>query len=186
MWTPDVERFLNNIRLNCLRLTEYHRERYFRLTGFIKWFRLPVIVLSAANSVLSPMLVKFCNQDVITILTSVISLIVGIIGSIELYFGVQDKITKELSSSKDHYSLATVIFKMLSLKQENRHIEALVFLDDQFTQYSKLISESNIKDEDIMDNLLPVELDSSLQVFVPPDAPQEGVVPVRAFVNSLT
>lgn len=150
--------------MNCLRLTEYHRGRYFRLTGFIKYFRLPVIVLSAINSVFGVMLTQFASQQAVTVFTSIISLIVGIIGSIELFLGVQDKLTRELSSSKDHYSLSTIIYKMLSLKKENRHVEALAFLDDHFTQYSKLIHDSNIKDEMIYDHLLPVEAPGAVQI----------------------
>jgi hypothetical protein len=117
-----------------------------------------VIVLSAINSVFGVMMTQFASQQTVTVFTSVISLIVGIIGSIELFLGVQDKLTKELSSSKDHYSLSTVIFKMLALKRENRHTEALVFMDEHFLQYSKLINDSNIKDEMIYDNLLPTDM----------------------------
>lgn len=157
-WTSDIEKFLDNIRLNSLRLTEYHRERYFRLVGFIKWFRLPVIVLSSVNSVFGVMMTKFASQETVSVFTSIISLCVGIIGSVELFLGVQDKLTKELSSSKDHYNLSTVIFKMLSLKSENRHTEALVFMDEHFSQYSKLINDSNIKDEIIQDSLLPTNM----------------------------
>jgi len=163
-WTPDIETILNNLRMNCLRLTEYHRSRYFKLTGLIKWFRLPVIVLSAINSVFGVMMTQFATQQTVTVFTSIISLIVGIIGSIELFLGVQDKLTRELTSSKDHYSLSTVIYKMLSLKKENRHVEALNFLDDHFSQYSKLIHESNIKDEMIYDYLLPVDSPVQIQV----------------------
>lgn len=189
-WTRDIEQLLNNIRLNSLRLTEYHRERYFRLTGFIKWFRLPVIALSAINSVFGVMMTKFASQETVSVFTSIVSLIVGIIGSVELYLGVQDKLTKELSSCKDHYSLSTVLFKMLALKSENRHVEALVFLDDHFTQYSKLINESNIKDAMIYDYLLPVDMNEmSLPIQVPstpsdigvaltPSAPSSQTVPV--------
>jgi hypothetical protein len=174
-WTPDIETILNNIRMNCLRLTEYHRGRYFRLTGFIKWFRLPVIVLSAINSVFGVMMTQFASQQAVTVFTSIISLVVGVIGSIELFLGVQDKLTKELSSSKDHYSLSTILFKMLSLKKENRHVEALGFLDDHFSQYSKLIHESNIKDEMIYDYLLPVESPVQIQVHQPTEVPCHGV-----------
>jgi hypothetical protein len=173
-WTPDIENILNNIRLNCLRLTEYHRSRYFKLTGFIKYFRLPVIVLSAINSVFGVMLTQFVSQQAVTVFTSIISLIVGVIGSIELFLGVQDKLTKELSSSKDHYALSTLIFKMLSLKKENRHVEALAFLDDHFAQYSKLIHDSNIKDENIADHLLPVDAPGT-QVHIQTEIPTRPI-----------
>jgi hypothetical protein len=177
-WTSDIETILNNIRMNCLRLTEYHRTRYFRLTGFIKWFRLPVIVLSAINSVFGVMMTQFASQQAVTVFTSIISLIVGIIGSIELFLGVQDKLTKELSSSKDHYGLSTLIYKMLSLKKENRHTEALNFLDDHFSQYSKLINESNIKDEMIYDYLLPVDSPVQIQVQQPTAVPCHGITSI--------
>ena len=52
-WTPDIDDVLNNIRINSLLLANKHKARYFELKDSLKWYRLPVIVLNGANSIIS-------------------------------------------------------------------------------------------------------------------------------------
>ena len=170
-WTLDIEVVLDQIRKNCLILTEYHRERYIVLNGFIKWFRIPIIVVSAINSVFSVGLNKFIQQDAVSVINCLMSLIVGVIGSIELYLAIQDKLNKELASSKNYYILGVDIYKILSLDQSNRHCEALVFLDDHYNEYIKLINASNIREKYITDNLTKIVIKENEPVEVSIDIP---------------
>jgi len=158
-WTSDIETILDQIRKNCLILTEYHRERYLILNGFIKWFRIPIIVVSAINSVFSVGLNKFINQDTVSVINCLMSLIVGVIGSIELYLAIQDKLNKELASSKNYYILSVDIYKTISLERMNRHCEALTFLDEHYNEYIKLVNASNIREQSIKDNLTEIRID---------------------------
>ena len=155
-WTLDIEIVLDEIRKNCLVLTDYHREVYLKLNGFIKWFRIPIIIISAINSVFSVGLNKFIQQDAVSVINCLMSLIVGCIGSIELYLAIQDKLNRELASSKNYYILSVDIYKILSLDRGNRHCEALVFLDDHYNEYIKLINASNIREQYIKDNLTTI------------------------------
>jgi len=169
-WTLDIETVLDQIRKNCLILTEYHRKKYLLLNGFIKWFRIPIIVVSAINSVFSVGLNKFINQDTVSVINCLMSLIVGVIGSIELYLAIQDKLNKELASSKNYYILSIDIYKILSLDRANRHSEATVFLDDHYNEYIKLVNASNIREEYINDYLIDIKMinvDIEIQTDIP-------------------
>jgi hypothetical protein len=166
-WTDDVEYILNKIRLNSIILSEYHRKDYLALNACIKYFKIPIIVISAVNSVFSVMLTKFCNQDVVTVLNSMLSLIVGVIGSIELFLGVQQKINADMSSSRNFYNLAIDIFNILSLQRNNRHVESLIYLDQKMTQYNKYIAESNIRSDYIKDNLFTLDQDINVELEMP-------------------
>lgn len=176
-WTLDIEIVCDQIRKNCLILTEFHRERYLVLNGFIKWFRIPIIVVSAINSVFSVGLNKFIKQDAVSVINCLMSLIVGVIGSIELYLAIQDKLNKELASSKNYYILSADIYKMLSLDRKNRHSEALMFLDEHYNQYIKLINASNIREQYITDNLTKITIKENEPVEVSLD------IPTRPFEN---
>lgn len=47
----DIEGVLDRIRQNSNLLANYHRKRYLVLKSRLKFYRVPVIVISALNSV---------------------------------------------------------------------------------------------------------------------------------------
>jgi hypothetical protein len=152
----DIENLLENIRLNCVVLNKEHKKRYIKLKNTLKWFRIPIIVLSGMNSLLSVSLQNYLEQGIISISTALVSLTCGIIGSVELYLSIQQNMEMELITSKDYYLLGVDIFKILSLKEKNRNVELKAFLDDKFQIYQKLVENSNILEKKVLDKLCPI------------------------------
>lgn len=152
----DIENLLENIRLNCVVLNKEHKKRYIKLKNTLKWFRIPIIVLSGINSLLSVSLQNYLEQGIISISTAMVSLTCGIIGSVELYLSIQQNMEMELITSKDYYLLGIDIFKILSLKEKNRNVELKAFLDEKFQVYQKLTENSNILEKKVLDKLCPV------------------------------
>jgi hypothetical protein len=152
----DIENLLENIRLNCVVLNKEHKKRYIKLKNTLKWFRIPIIVLSGMNSLLSVSLQNYLEQGIISISTAMVSLMCGIIGSVELYLSIQQNMEMELITSKDYYLLGIDIFKILSLKEQNRNVDLKVFLDEKFQVYQKLVENSNILEKKVLDKLCPV------------------------------
>ena len=99
-WTDDIELLLNKIRINSKELSEQNRKMYLSLKGKIKWFRIPVLVLSAVNSVFSVGLNSFVNQHTVSVTNCLISLICGIIVSIELFLQIQTRMDSSNTNSK--------------------------------------------------------------------------------------
>jgi hypothetical protein len=158
-WTDDKENILSAVKNNCVVLQKIHKKKHLELGHTLKYFRLPVIVMSAFNSVLSVGLQPYIEQQAISVTTCLISLIVGIIGSIELYLGIQSRMELEITLSKDYYILSINIFKILTLKRENRNIDADSFLDNVYADYQNLIKKSNLMKKKIDDNLLlPIQI----------------------------
>ena len=153
-WSEDIETILDKVRQNCANMSDYHRRQYFKLHYSLNYFKIPIIVISAVNSVLSVMLTKFISQDIVTVLSSVLALTTGIIGSVELFLKINDKMDLELSSSKSYYLLQVDIFKVLNLESKNRHDEPLEYLNSIVESYRKLFSASNIKEKFIKDYLI--------------------------------
>ena len=94
-WDGTIEKVLDDIRVNSLYLSNKHKARYFSLSNSIKWYRLPVIILSGANSIVSVGLQEYITQSILSLTVSLISLLCSIIGSIELYL-------KKLGNKKEN------------------------------------------------------------------------------------
>ena len=160
LWSDDIETVLENIRINCVLFSNHHKAKYFFYKSYLKYFRIPTIMLSGINSVISVGLSVYLKQQYVSNLTCLISLICGIITSLELYLSVQTSIENELLISKDFYLLSVTIQKTIRLERRNRGVSGKSFLDDQFSTYCKLIEQSNLMCENISDQLtlLPVNI----------------------------
>ena len=158
-WTDDIDAVLNNIRINCVILNKLHKQRYFELQSTLKYYRLPVIILNGANSIFAVGLQPYIQQGTISLTNSLIALTCGIIGSIELYFGIQKRLENDLISQRDYYLLSVDIFKTLSLDRANRPVPAKDFLEKSYNTYTKLIESSSTLSRVKGDKLIPIELD---------------------------
>jgi hypothetical protein len=115
-----------------------------------------VIVLNGANSIISVGLQPYASQGVISITTSLIALICGIIGAIELFFGIQRRLESDMVAQRDYYLLSVDIFKTLSLAKHNRPIPAKDYLEKSYNTYQKLVESSNTLARRIDDQLVPL------------------------------
>lgn len=155
-WTTDIESMLENIRLNCVLLSKEHKKQFFYLKHVLQYFRLPQIILSGINSILSVGLQPYLDQGAISITTCLLALICSIIGSIELYLAIQKRMEKELECHHGFYLLGIDIFKNLYLAKEHRPIPSKEYLDKCYNEYIKLIEISNILSKKIEDKLMPL------------------------------
>lgn len=144
IWTDGIEHALNDIRDKSLKHSEQHKINYYFYKGYLKYFRVPIIVLSGMNSVFSVGLQPYVSQGIISVLCCSISLICGIISSVELFLGMQNIMEKELVSSKDFYILSSDIFKTLSIERPYRMVNGINYLENIHTKYCNLIEQCNL------------------------------------------
>jgi len=180
-WTEDIDHVLNNIRVNCIILSKLHKQRYFELKSNLIYYRLPVIILNGANSIIAVGLQPYADQGTISLTTSLIALTCGIIGSIELYLGIQKRLENDLISQRDYYLLGIDIYKTLSLSKNNRPIPAKDFLEKSYNTYTKLIESCSTLARVKGDKLIPIELnlDSEENIVISP-VPKRGSVDLPA------
>ena len=152
-FNTDIERLLDKIRQNCVIMSDYHKKRYLYLKERLKLFKIPIIILSSLNSVFSVGSQPYLEQGHISALVSGISLIVGILGSIELFMKVSENMEVELLAQREFYILSISIHKILQLDKENRNVDMKLFLEETFSQYQKLIENSNVVEKKIKDKL---------------------------------
>lgn len=168
----DIDKILDKIRSNASTLSAYHRKRYIALKSRLKYYRIPVIVISALNSVGAVSFQSFLDQKYISLINMFLSLIVGIIGSIELFYQISKQMEVELIGSRDFYVLSIDIFKYLSLDKSKRETEEKIFLADSWSRYTKLVETSYLlkkKVEDVLmqlpDASIPL-VGSSTELFI--------------------
>jgi len=156
-WSMDRELLLDNIRYNCAILNQLHKQQYFYYRSFSKYFRVPLLLLSGINSVAAIGLNNYISQKTVSLVCCLISLITGIITSIELYLGIETSIANELEASREFYLLSIDIFKTLNLKRENRSVDGNVYLESCLSKYSKLFENSNCLTKNIKDKLINID-----------------------------
>ena len=149
----DIEGVLEKIRQNSSTLANYHRRRFLVLKARLKYYRIPIIVLSACNSVFSVCLTSFLDQTYISLLNMFLSLVVGIIGSVEMFLQINRELESSLVNQKEFYILSCDVYKYLELNRGNRITDERTFLNDTYTRYIKLIETSYTLKKKIDDKL---------------------------------
>ncbi len=154
MWTVDYENLLESVRLNSVHMSRTHKRLYFRYKHMSNMFRVPTIVLSAIASVSSVGLQSYMTQENISGMTCLISLIIGVMNSVELYLKLQESIELELEKSKKWYQLASNIYKVLALDRCHREQNPEDVLNRFYNAYMILFEESSLSGVNYSDKLL--------------------------------
>jgi hypothetical protein len=158
-WSDDIETLLRDMEYNSGILSQIHKANYLALHEYIKYFKLPIIVLSSVNSIFSVGLSTYLDQQLVSSINCLISLICGIISSIELYLGLQKKIENELLSYRDYYLLSIKINNCLKLKREHRsEPNGQLFLTDITNVYTGLFESSEIHAQNFKDRLMSIDI----------------------------
>jgi hypothetical protein len=160
-FTNDIEAVCEAIRTNSVLMSDYHKKRYEYLRSYLKWFKIPLILLNGCNVFFSVGLEPYLASGYISLLTMGVSMVCSILNSVELYLGVEASMSKELVASKEYYILATDLFKILALDRENRNINGKEFMEEHYNRYIKLYEQSNLLNKKIKDSLRPLLQDTN-------------------------
>ncbi len=134
-WTKDQESICESVRQNCLYMSRENKKQYIKLKASLARYRLPVIILSAMNSVWSVGVSRYWDQHLISGVSCLISLIVGIISSIQLFYNIESKLEQTLLSQSQYYNLAISIYRQLSLDRKHRDSNGIEYLNEIYSKY---------------------------------------------------
>jgi len=166
-WNDNIERLLNDIRLNCIELEKHHTKLYFSIKNIVVYFKLPIIVLSSLNAITAVALQSYMAQNIISATNCLLSFIIGVLTSVSLYLKIEDRLENELLASKEYHKISIEIYKILSLKVTDRSIDGDQFLNDIYNEYIKLYDRSNLGEFELSDKLkseLKREIDLSVKI----------------------
>jgi len=155
VWSAETEDLLERLRVNCVNLSEYHRSRFYHFKSWNKYFRIPMLLLASVNSTASVGLNQIgVQQSVVSGITCVLGMIMGMITAVEMYLDIKSSMDKEMMQSKEFYTIATDIYRMLRLQPEERGEEGLSYLAKKFSQYTKLKEQSDLMKKKMKNDML--------------------------------
>ena len=170
-WTEDIERLCNDLLHNVKQMQATHKKRYILLRQSLMYFRLPIIVISSANSVFSVGLTLFLTQTTTSVINCLLSLVCGILSAVELFLGIQKGIDNELQSYHTLKLLAVRIATQLKLDRANRDTTGALFLNSVMAEYNQSIESSSVNLFEIDDQLFQlrvIEVSSPLRARLSP------------------
>ena len=163
-WSDDYEQILESLRLNAVYMSRSHKKKYFRYKQMSNYFRVPTIILSALASVASVGLQAYISQQHISGITCLVTMVIGILNSIELYLKLQEAVELELDKSKKWYELASGIYKVLNLLPDHREGHPDEVLKRFYNEYMILFQESSLSAVNFSDRLLVKKLGNIVAV----------------------
>jgi len=153
-WTDDISSILLSLQDNTDQLQKLHKEKYLHYKGRLIVFRVPLIILSAVNSVFSVGLSSYTSQETTSTVNCIISLGCAIISSIELFLGIHKKMEQSLVSYHGFKLLSIRIASCRRLAPENRQEDGQTFLTSVLNEYRNLFEGSNVLRSGLHDRLL--------------------------------
>jgi len=142
---------LNHIEQNASNLSQLNRKNYLYLSKQIKYFKIPVIFFSSLNSIFAVSLNAYMSQPSVSLLNCLISFMVSLISSLELYLGLSKRLDKSLLCYRNFYMLSMKIKQYNFLEKVN---EPEKFLKECIEEYESYFKESEVTIYGFKDELI--------------------------------
>lgn len=164
-WHDKEEEFLTKIEKQCNAYGSYFNKDYQYYHKLSSRFNIPILVVSSINALTAISLNDFLVQRYVSILNAVLSAGTGILGSIQLYMKINEKMSNALRSQILMKRLALKISKELSIDRAERSTEGQAFLQDCFGEFNAALEQANPIEKKIQNFLAlgeapPVEITS--------------------------
>lgn len=142
-WHPDEQEFLSKLEQQCNTYYEHHNKDHVYYKGLASKFNIPILVVSAINALTAVGLNSFVPQEYVSVLNAILSAGTGVLGSIQLYLKINERMANALRASMLMKRLALKISKELSIRPENRVTDGQAFLSDCFSEFNTALEQGN-------------------------------------------
>jgi len=173
-WTTEEELFLEHLEAQCNKNYIRSIEEYTFYNRLSSRFNIPILIISALNALCAIALNDFLAQKYVSILNAVLSAGTGVLGSVQLYMKITEKMTNALRSSIHYKKLALKLSKELTIDRKDRTTQGVTFLGDSFAEFVTIFEQSN-PDETIPENLMSFRHVNPVPTPPPPDIPSTPI-----------
>lgn len=135
-WSDKEEDFLELLEKEADQLSIHFNKTYLYYRSLSTKFNVPILVISAVNSLTAIALTDFVEQKYVSILNAVLSALTGVAGSVQLYLKINEKMASALKSAGVFKKLALKISKELTLERSQRGSDGKIFLTECFNEYN--------------------------------------------------
>lgn len=139
IWTETGEKTLDTIKLNAAKLSEKYLEEYNTFKNWLMYMNAPLVLLSAANAY-AIIELDSLSQTIQFASAGSSILIATIIGG-EMCLGVQKRLEQSYKKYRDFDALKEDVSGVLTLKRDERKVDANTFLSATFKKYQELTKE---------------------------------------------
>jgi len=157
-WHPDEQEFLAKLEQQCNTYYDHHSKDHLFYSKLASKFNIPILIISAANALTAVGLNSFIAQEFVSVLNAILSAGTGVLGSIQLYMKINEKMTNALRASILMKRLALKISKELSIAPENRVTDGQAFLVDCFSEFNTALEQGNPIEKELPNHLAFTEL----------------------------
>ena len=142
-WHDKEEDFLNKIERQCNAYASHFNKDYQYYHNLSSRFNIPILIISSLNALCAISLNEFLEQKFVSILNAVLSAGTGVLGSIQLYMKINEKMTNATRSQVLMKRLALKISKELSIDRDTRVTDGQVFLQECFNEFNAALEQAN-------------------------------------------
>ena len=143
VWFDEQETYLRSMERQCEVYYQHHTKDFVYYHSLASRFNLPILIISSINALTAVALNEFVEQKYVSIMNAVLSAGTGVLGSIQLYLKINEKMTNATRSSLAFKRLGLKISKELTLGRSERVTEGLAFLSDCFAEFNTAIEQGN-------------------------------------------
>ena len=172
-WHDREEAFLTKIEQQCNDYAAHHAKDHMYYNKLSSRFNIPILVVSSINALTAVSLNSFLEQEYVSILNAVLSAGTGVLGSIQLYMKLNEKMTNALRASILMKRLALKISKELSIDRDQRATEGQAFLQECFAEFNTALEQGN-----------PIEKKLRNHLSLIPPAPMEKKMSLLNLANA--
>lgn len=148
-WTREECKFLELLEEQCNIYERYHNKNHEYYNVLSRRFNIPILLISAINSLTAVILQSFIPQEYVSIINATASAGTGVLGSIQLYLKLNEKMTVSLKSAMTFKAIAVKISKELTLDENERSQSGSSFLADRFSEFNAAIEQSGLMDKSL-------------------------------------
>ena len=157
-WHMDEQKFLEKLEQQCNTYHEHHNKDHLYYQKLSSKFNIPILIVSALNALCAIALNDFLAQRYVSILNAVLSAGTGVLGSIQLYMKISEKMTNSVRASTLMKRLALKISKELSIDMEHRVTDGQAFLTDCFAEFNTALEQGNPVEKGLYNHLAFTQL----------------------------
>lgn len=142
-WHYEEHDLLDKLEKQCNELYRHAIKEYTYYNKLSTKFNVPILVISALNALCAISLNDFLEQKYVSILNAVLSAGTGVLGSIQLYLKLNEKMTNSLRSSINVKKLAIKISKEIKLKPRDRSTNGHDFMSECYAEFNTILEQGN-------------------------------------------
>jgi hypothetical protein len=157
-WHEDEQKFLEKLEQQCNVYQEHHNKDHMYYQKLATRFNIPILIVSALNALCAISLNDFLAQRYVSILNAVLSSGTGVLGSVQLYMKISEKMTNSVRASLLMKRLALKISKELSIDMEHRVTDGQAFLSDCFAEFNTALEQGNPVEKGLFNHMAFTQL----------------------------